>query len=75
MEIKARKGQVIAFTEEGAIGLEKVADDIFYLPRTADPFAPILTSIALQIFAYTIAKKRGADIDQPRNLAKSVTVE
>lgn len=75
MEIKARNGKVIALAEAGSQGLEKIADDIVWLPHTIDPLAPILFSIAAQLLAYYIAKERGADIDQPKNLAKSVTVE
>lgn len=75
MEAKARHGKIIAIVNEGAQGIETVADDIIYVPDTCDEFAPILTTVATQLFAYYMAKDRGADIDKPRNLAKSVTVE
>lgn len=75
MEVKARKGPIIAFASKGCVGLEAIADDIFWLPEICDEFAAVPISIALQLFAYYMAKFRGCDIDQPRNLAKSVTVE
>lgn len=75
MEVKARGGQVLAIAEEGFKGIEEVADDVIFVPKTQDPFAPVISSVALQLFAYYVAKCRGTDIDQPRNLAKSVTVE
>lgn len=75
MEIKARDGKIIAVAEEGSEEAEKIADEIIWVPKTLDPLAPILSSIVAQLLAYYIAKERGADIDQPRNLAKSVTVE
>ncbi|MBA3722089.1 MAG: glutamine--fructose-6-phosphate transaminase (isomerizing) [Parachlamydiaceae bacterium] len=75
MEIKARNGRIFAIAEEGQKGLEGIADDIIYVPSTIDELAAIPTTVVTQLFAYYIAKKRGADIDQPRNLAKSVTVE
>lgn len=74
-EVQARSGPIIAVAHEGALGLETIADDILWVPDTIDELAPILSSVALQIFAYHVAKERGAEIDQPRNLAKSVTVE
>lgn len=75
MEVKARNGKVIAIAPPSSPGLEEIAYDIITVPDTIDSLAPILSSIAAQLFAYYIAKERGADIDQPRNLAKSVTVE
>lgn len=75
MEVKARKGPVIAISSQVDRGLAQIADHILSVPDTIDPLAPILSSIVAQLFAYYIAKERGADIDQPRNLAKSVTVE
>ncbi len=75
MEVKARSAKILAFAPRGASGIESIADDIFLLPEISDPLAPILYSVALQLFAYSIAKIRGTEIDQPRNLAKSVTVE
>ena len=73
--IRARKGPIIAFATEGDTGIKKVADSVFYLPRTLDLLNPILASVPLQLFAYHIAVARGCDVDKPRNLAKSVTVE
>lgn len=75
LEAKARHSPIIAFTFMGDDRLNKIANDIVFIPKTRNEFAPILTSVACQLFAYFCAKKRGADIDQPRNLAKSVTVE
>ncbi|MBI2861145.1 MAG: glutamine--fructose-6-phosphate transaminase (isomerizing) [Chloroflexi bacterium] len=74
-EIKARRGPVIAITTEGNHELEGLADDVVYIPETIEPLTPILTIIPLQLFAYHFAVLRGCDIDKPRNLAKSVTVE
>lgn len=74
-EVKARKGPVIAIGTEGSTKLEKVADDVIYIPRCADYLSPLLTVIPLQLFAYHLAVKLGCDVDKPRNLAKSVTVE
>ncbi len=75
MEVKARGAPVIAFVAEGERELGKVADSVFTIPDTHPFISPILFSIPLQLFAYHIAVLRGTDVDQPRNLAKSVTVE
>jgi len=74
-EVKARKGPVIAIGTEGSTRLEKVADDVIYIPRCPDFLSPLLSVIPLQLFAYHLAVKLGCDVDKPRNLAKSVTVE
>jgi len=74
-EVKARKGPVIAVGTEGCRQLEKVADDVIFVPRTPDFLSPILTAIPLQLLAYHLAVKLECDVDKPRNLAKSVTVE
>ncbi|WP_159521413.1 glutamine--fructose-6-phosphate transaminase (isomerizing) [Sunxiuqinia indica] len=74
-EVKARKGNVIAVVTEGDNGLRKMADDLFEVPESHPAVAALLTVIPLQLFAYYIAVIRGCDVDQPRNLAKSVTVE
>jgi glutamine---fructose-6-phosphate transaminase (isomerizing) len=74
-EVKARKGPVIAIGTEGCTKLEKVADDVIYIPKCADFISPILTVIPLQLLSYHLAVKLGCDVDKPRNLAKSVTVE
>jgi glucosamine--fructose-6-phosphate aminotransferase (isomerizing) len=73
--IRARKGPVIALATEGDREIKKVADDVIYLPKTLEPLNPILASVPLQLFAYHIAVARGCDVDKPRNLAKSVTVQ
>ncbi|HEV2692492.1 MAG TPA: glutamine--fructose-6-phosphate transaminase (isomerizing) [Verrucomicrobiae bacterium] len=73
--IRARKGPVIAVATEGDKSIKKVADDVIYLPKTLEVLNPILASIPLQLFAYHIAVARGCDVDKPRNLAKSVTVQ
>lgn len=75
MEVKARHAPVIAFVAEGERELGKIADAVFTVPDTHSLISPILFTIPLQLLAYHIAVLRGADVDQPRNLAKSVTVE
>ncbi|MDO9119223.1 MAG: glutamine--fructose-6-phosphate transaminase (isomerizing) [Nitrospira sp.] len=75
MEVKARHAPVIAFVAEGERELGKTADAVFTIPETHPLLSPILFTIPLQLLAYHIAVLRGADVDQPRNLAKSVTVE
>src|SRR5579862_280417 len=74
-EVKAREGPVIAIGTEGCGQLERVADDVIYVPKCPDYLSPILTVIPLQLLAYHLAVKLGCDVDKPRNLAKSVTVE
>lgn len=74
-EVKARKGPVIAVGTEGDESLARVADDVILIPRAPDYLTPILASIPLQLLAYHIAVELGCDVDKPRNLAKSVTVE
>lgn len=74
-ELKARGAYVIAVTFEGNRELEKSADRVIYIPATATMLAPVLTVIPLQLMAYYAALHRGCNVDQPRNLAKSVTVE
>ena len=73
--IRARKGPIIALATEGDKQIGKVADDVIYLPKVLEPLCPILASVPLQLFAYHIAAARGCDVDKPRNLAKSVTVQ
>ncbi len=75
MEIKARNAPILAFAFKNSPELAEIADDVFYLPRTIDPLATFTSSVAGQLFAYFIAKEKGREIDHPRNLAKSVTVE
>lgn len=73
--IRARKGPIIALATEGDKAVKKVANDVIYLPKALEPIYPILAAVPLQLFAYHIAVARGCDVDKPRNLAKSVTVE
>jgi glucosamine--fructose-6-phosphate aminotransferase (isomerizing) len=74
-EVKARKGIVIAIVNEDDTAIQSLADHLIRVPRTVDFLSPILNIIPLQLLAYHIAVKRGCNVDQPRNLAKSVTVE
>jgi glucosamine--fructose-6-phosphate aminotransferase (isomerizing) len=73
--IRARKGPIIALATEGDKQIGKVANDVIYLPKALELIYPILAAVPLQLFAYYIAVARGCDVDKPRNLAKSVTVE
>jgi glucosamine--fructose-6-phosphate aminotransferase (isomerizing) len=74
-EVKARSGQVIALATEGDQDIKEAADHVLYIPPAPEELAPILEIVPLQLLAYHIAVRRGCDVDQPRNLAKSVTVE
>ncbi len=74
-QVKAREGTVIAIASEGDEELARKADHVIHLPQASPFLMPILTAIPLQFFAYHIAVRRGCDVDQPRNLAKTVTVE
>ena len=74
-EIKSRNGRIIAIATEGNDEISDIADDVIYTPATLDFLQPIPAVVALQLFAYYCALERGCEIDQPRNLAKSVTVE
>lgn len=74
-EVKARKGRVIAIATEGNKDIEDLADDVIYIPKTLEMLTPILTAIPLHLFAAYMGLELGLDIDKPRNLAKSVTVE
>lgn len=74
-EVKARKGQIIAVVTEGDQVIGRMADHVMEVPETMSVFAPVLAVIPLQLLSYHIAVLRGCDVDQPRNLAKSVTVE
>lgn len=74
-EVKARQGQVIAVVTAGDTVIRKMADYVIEIPHTEDPFIPLLAVIPLQLFSYYVAVMRGCNVDQPRNLAKSVTVE
>ncbi len=74
-QVKARDGTVIAIATQGDEFVRTKADHVIYVPEALDLLTPVLTVIPLQLFAYHVAVRRGADVDQPRNLAKSVTVE
>ena len=74
-EVKARKGQVVAIVTEGDKVVTGLANHVIEIPRTDDSLVPIVSAIPLQLLAYHIAILRGCNVDQPRNLAKSVTVE
>ncbi len=74
-EIKTRKGKIIILTTEGQKQVEKLAEDVIYIPKTLEFLTPILAVAPLQLFAYYVAAQKGLDVDKPRNLAKSVTVE
>ena len=74
-EVKARKGQVIAIVSEGNRDLDNVVDHVIEVPETIEPLSPLINTIPLQLLSYHIAVMRGCNVDQPRNLAKSVTVE
>jgi glucosamine--fructose-6-phosphate aminotransferase (isomerizing) len=74
-EVKARKGNIIAVVTEGDDGLKNMVNDLFEIPKSHPAVSPLLAIIPLQLFSYYIGVMRGCDVDQPRNLAKSVTVE
>ena len=74
-EVKARGGRVIAILTEGDTGVARLADHKIEIPTTLDLLTPVLSALPLQLLAYYIAVRRGCNVDQPRNLAKSVTVE
>ena len=74
-EVKARGAEVIAVATEGDEEIRSLVDHVLYVPRTHELLSPVVVTVPLQLFAYHIAKLRGCDVDQPRNLAKSVTVE
>jgi len=74
-EVEARKGRIIAIATDGDEAVAQFAEDVIYTPPTRDEFSPMVNVVALQLLAYYAAQARGTDIDKPRNLAKSVTVE
>ena len=74
-QIKARSGKIISITNKDAKKVIDISNDSIIVPKTIPILQPILNIVPLQLFAYYIAKQRGCDIDKPRNLAKSVTVE
>jgi glucosamine--fructose-6-phosphate aminotransferase (isomerizing) len=75
VEVKARDGKVIAIVTEGDTQVREIADHVIEIPEASDLISPILSIVPLQLLAYHIGVRRGCDVDQPRNLAKSVTVE
>lgn len=74
-EIRARSGPLIAIGTDGNTALAAMADDVLYVPPSPEQTAPLLAVVVMQLFAYYVAVEKGLDIDRPRNLAKSVTVE
>jgi glucosamine--fructose-6-phosphate aminotransferase (isomerizing) len=74
-EIKSRRGKIIAIATDGDTKMAELAGEVIYVPRIDEFFSPLIVALPLQLLAYHIAIKRGCDVDQPRNLAKSVTVE
>lgn len=74
-EIKARKGKIVAIATAGNKKVASLADDVIYVPKTIEAFSPFLTATVAHLFAYYVGTKKGYDVDRPRNLAKSVTVE
>lgn len=75
VEVKARMAHVVSIAKEGNSRIQQESTEVIYIPNCADEVSPLLTVIPLQLFAYYVARERGEDIDKPRNLAKSVTVE
>ena len=74
-EVKARKGRIIAVVNKGDTQIRALADHVIEVPETEEVLSPLVTIVPLQLLAYHIAILRGCNVDQPRNLAKSVTVE
>ncbi len=74
-EVRARKGRIIAIANEGDEEIHNYVNDVIYIPNTIPMLTPVLAVIPLQLLAYYIAVELGRNVDQPRNLAKSVTVE
>lgn len=74
-EVKARRAPIVALATEGDLAISAVADDVIYMPKVHPLLQPIVSTVPLQLFAYYIGKERGLNVDRPRNLAKSVTVE
>ena len=74
-EIKSRSGKIIAVVTKGDTQVKGLADHVIEIPETSDALSPLITTIPLQLLSYHIAVMRGCNVDQPRNLAKSVTVE
>ncbi|MDO4396300.1 MAG: SIS domain-containing protein, partial [Clostridia bacterium] len=75
VEVKARMAHVVSIAKEGNTKIEETSNETVYIPQCADEVAPLLAVVPLQLFSYYVAREKGEDIDKPRNLAKSVTVE
>ena len=75
VEVQARGARIIGLAKEGKTEIEKTSDEVIYIPQCADEVAPVLAVVPLQMFAYYVALEKGCNIDKPKNLAKSVTVE
>ena len=74
-EVKSRNGRILAVVTEGDQQVKKIADNVLKVPRTLNALVPLLSVVPLQLLAYYVAVDKGLDVDMPRNLAKSVTVE
>ena len=74
-EVKSRKGRIIAIVTKGDTQIKELADYVVEIPESIDSLSPLLTVVPLQLLSYYVAIAKGRDVDQPRNLAKSVTVE
>ncbi|HUV72684.1 MAG TPA: SIS domain-containing protein, partial [Anaerolineae bacterium] len=74
-EVRARQADVLAVATLGDEGIRALSEEVLYIPDTREALSPVLAIVPLQLFAYYVAVARGCDVDQPRNLAKSVTVE
>ena len=74
-EVKARGGRIVALVSEGDEDIAALADEVIEIPQTPELLTPIVSAVPLQMLAYHVAVRRGCDVDQPRNLAKTVTVE
>ncbi|MGN0713691.1 MAG: SIS domain-containing protein, partial [Anaerovoracaceae bacterium] len=74
-EVKARGAHVLSIAKEGNTAIEAHSNEVIYIPACRDEITPLLSVVPLQLFAYYVAKERGCNIDKPKNLAKSVTVE
>ena len=74
-EVKARGAHVLSIAKEGNTAIEAHSNEVIYIPPCRDEITPLLSVVPLQLFAYYVARERGCNIDKPKNLAKSVTVE
>ena len=74
-EVKTRGARVVGIAKKSQNAIQSKADEVIFIPDCADEITPLLTVVPLQLFAYYVAKRRGTNVDKPKNLAKSVTVE